>query len=76
MNAFLMLGFAALLLAAFLYFSRYLKRLSSRPNGMLAGVGGQGIVGDAGWFEILVIGDLILLIATLILAVKGAIALF
>lgn len=76
MNAFLMLGLAVLLLAAFLYFSRYLKQLSARPNGKLAGVGGQGTVGDSGWFEMLVIVDLVVLLTGLILAVKGAISLF
>ncbi|MDM7947014.1 MAG: hypothetical protein QUV20_11845 [Oceanibaculum nanhaiense] len=76
MNAFLMLGLAVLLLAAFVFFSRYLKQLSSRPNGKLVGVGGQGTVGDSGWFEMLVIVDLVVLIAGLILAVKGTMGLF
>jgi hypothetical protein len=76
MNAFLMLGLAGLLIAAFVFFSRYLKQLSSRPNGKLTGGGGQGTIGDASWFEMLVIGDLIVLIAAFILAVKGSIALF
>mgnify|MGYP005827118841 CR=1 FL=1 len=76
MNAFLMLGLAVLLLTVFFYFSRYLKQLSPRPTGKLAGVGGQGTVGDAGWFEMLVIVDLVVLIAGLILAVKGTMGLF
>ena len=76
MNALLMLGLAALLLASFFFFSRYLKQLSARPNGKLAGVGGQGTVGDSSWFEILVIGDLVILVAALILAIKGSIILF
>ncbi|EKE76385.1 MULTISPECIES: hypothetical protein [Oceanibaculum] len=76
MNALLMLGLAVLLLASFVFFSRYLKQLSLRPNGKVLGTGGQGTVGDASWFEMLVIGDLILLISALIFGIKGTMALF
>lgn len=76
MNALLMLGLAVLLLASFVFFSRYLKQLSLRPNGKVLGNGGQGTLGDASWFEMLVIGDLILLISALIFGIKGTIALF